>query len=192
MPAITVPVPKLDTDPGFLYYAPLGTALPTGTVAGSVFSDTWPVAWVPIGATEEGHNFTWTTSTEPIEAAEFLEPLKYVTTGRSGSIAFASTNIDALMVKLAMNGGTLTTTGTGATAKTVYTPPAMGAEVRVMIGWESQDATQRLIARQCFNTGSVSIARRKGAAKATIPVEFALEVPAGAQPFELQFAGARA
>lgn len=59
-----------------------------------------------------------------------------------------------------------------------------------MIGWESQDSTERLVAYQCFNTGSVSIARRKGAAKATIPVEFALEAPAVGQPFKYLTAGA--
>lgn len=193
MPAITVPTPKIATDPGFLFYAPLGTALPTGTVTASVFSDAWPAAWIPVGATEEGHNFTWSTSTEAIEVAELADPVKYVTTGRTGSIAFATANVDALTMKLAMNGGTLTTTGTGATAKTVYTPAVMGAEVRVMIGWESLDGTERLIGKQCFNTGSVSIARRKGSAKATIPVEFALEVPStGGLPWEMQFAGARA
>lgn len=189
MPAVTVPTPAIATDPGYLFWAPLGTAEPTHTVAGSVFTDAWPAAWKVLGATEEGHNFTWSTSTETIEVAEFLDPIKYVTTGRSGSIAFALASITAENVKRALNGGTLATTGTGATTMTTFTPAAMGAEVRCMIGWESQDSTERLVAYQCFNTGSVSIARRKGAAKATIPVEFGLEVPTTGQPFKYLTAG---
>jgi hypothetical protein len=163
MPAVTMPVPAIAVDPGYLFIAPLGTAEPTHTVVGSVFTDTWPAPWKLIGATEEGHNFTFSTSTETIEVAEFLDPIKYVETGRSGSIA---------------------------TTMASYTPPALGASVRQMIGWESQDSTERLVAYQCFNTAGVSIARRKGAAKATIPVEFALEVPTSGAPFRYLTAGA--
>ena len=186
---LTTAVPKLATEPGFLFWAPLGSAEPTHTVAGSVFTDTWPVAWISLGATEEGSNFDFTTSTEMIEAAEFYDPLKYVSTGRSGSVAFALLNISAANVKRALNGGALTTTGTAATTMTVYTPPKVGSEVRCMIGWESQDSTERLIAYQCFNTAGISIARRKGAAKANIPVEFALELPLSGDPFKYVTAG---
>jgi hypothetical protein len=189
MPAINVATPAISTDPGYLFWAPLGSTEPTHTVAGGVFTDAWPVAWVALGATEEGHNFTWSTSTETIEVAEFLDPIKYVSTGRSGSLAFALASISAANVKRALNGGTLTPTGTGATTMTTYTPPKLGEEVRCMIGWESQDGTERLVAFQCFNTGSVSIARRKGAAKATLPLEFGLETPSTGVPFKYLTAG---
>lgn len=190
MPAVTMPVPAIATDPGFLFWAPLGTAEPTHAVTASVFSDAWPAAWKLIGATEEGHNFTFNTSTETIEVAEFLDPIKYVETGRSGSIAFAMASIVMTNLKLALNGGTVTTTGSTTTTMATYTPPALGQSVRCMIGWESQDSTERLVGYQCFNTAGVSIARRKGAAKATIPVEFALEVPTSGLPFKYLTAGA--
>ena len=189
MPAITVPVPKIATDPGYLFWAPLGTAAPTGTVVGSVFTDAWPSGWIALGATEEGHNFSWSTSTEAIEVAEFLDPIKYVETGRTGSIAFALTSITLQNLKRALNGGTVTSTGTTTTTKTVYTPPGLGQSVRSMVGWESQDSTERLIAFQVFNTGTVEIARRKGADKATIPVEYALEVPTSGLPWQYETAG---
>jgi hypothetical protein len=192
MPAVTVPTPKISTDPGYLFYAPLGTAEPAHTVSGSVFTDAWPAAWLLLGATEEGHNFSWSTSVETIDVAEFLDPIKYVSTGRTGSVAFALASITAANVKRALNGGTLTQTGGGASPGTelnTYTPPKLGEEVRCMIGWESQDSTERLLAYQCFNTGTVSIARRKGAAKATIPVEFALEQPSTGDPFKYLTAG---
>lgn len=189
MPAPTMPVPAIATDPGYLWWAPAGTAEPTHTVAGSVFTDAWPVGFLLLGATEEGSNFSFQTTTEQITVAEFLDPLKYVSTGRSGSIAFALASITATNMKRALNGGTITTTGTGATTMSAYTPPVLGAEVRCVIGWESQDSTERLIAYQTFNTGQVSVQRRKGAAKATLPVEFGLEVPASGLPFKYLTAG---
>jgi hypothetical protein len=189
MPQPQIATPAIATDPGFLFWAPIGTAEPTHTVAGSVFTDAWAVDWLRLGATEEGHAFNWSTTTEQITVAELLDPIKYVSTGRSGSIAFALASITAANIRRSLNGGTLTPTGTGATSMTTYTPPALGAEIRCMIGWESQDATERLIAYQCFNTGSVSVARRRGAAKATLPVEYALEVPAAGQPFKYIAAG---
>lgn len=189
MPAPTLPVPAIATDPGYLWWAPAATAEPTHAVTASVFSDAWPGAWLLLGATEEGHNFNWQTTTEQITVAEFLDPIKYVSTGRTGSLAFALASITATNLKRALNGGTITTTGTGATTMNVYTPPLLGAEVRAMIGWESQDGTERLIAYQTFNTGQVSVNRRKGAAKATFPVEFSLEVPASGLPFKYLTAG---
>jgi len=189
MPNPTVPVPAIATDPGFLFWAPLGTTEPTNTVVGSVFTDAWPSGWIVLGSTEEGHSFSWSTSTETIEVAEILDPIKYVETGRTGSLSFALASITAANVKRALNGGTLTTTGTTTTTKVEYTPPALGASTRCMIGWESQDSTERLIAYQCYNTGTVEIARRKGAAKATLPIEYALEVPASGVPFKYVTAG---
>lgn len=189
MPAVTVPVPALSTDPGFLFHAPLGSSEPANTVTGGVFTDAWPVAWSLLGATEEGHNFDFATSTEPIEVAEFLDPIKYVETGRTGSISFALASIVMSNMKRALNGGTVVTTGTGATTMATYTPPGIGQSVRCMIGWESQDSTERLIAYQCFNTGTVTLARRKGANKTTLPVEYALEIPTSGVPFKYLTAG---
>ena len=189
MPAVTVPVPAYATQPGFLFYAALGTAEPTHTVAGSVFTDAWPTDWKILGATEEGHNFSWQTNTETIEFAEFLDPVAYVETGRTGSLSFALGSITATNLRRALNGGTLTTTGTTATTMTTYTPPPLGQMVRCMIGWEAQDSTERLIGYQCLNTGQVQIQRRKGANKAVLPVEFSFEVPASGIPFKYLAAG---
>ena len=189
---LSVPVPTLSTDPGYLLWAPPGTAEPTHTVTGSVFSDDWTTVegWVVLGATPEGHAFSWSTSTETIEVAEFLDPIKYVETGRSGSFSFALADVKMSNLKRALNGGTVTTTGSTTTTMSTYTPAGLGNSTRCMIGWESQDHTERLIGYQCFNTGSVEIARRKGTDYARIPVEFALETPTGGVPFKYVTAGA--
>jgi hypothetical protein len=189
MPQSAVATPVLATDPGFLFWAPIGTAEPTHAVTGSVFTDAWAAAWIRLGATEEGSTFNWQTSFDPVTVAELLDPIKYVTTGRTGSLAFALADFHSNNVKRALNGGTITTTGATTTTMTTYTPPAQGAETRCMLGWESTDGTERLIAYQCVNTGQVSITRRKGSENASLPVEFQLEAPASGLPFKYITAG---
>lgn len=189
MPQPAVATPLLSTDPGFLFWAPIGTAEPTHAVTASVFSDVWAAAWIRLGATEEGSTFNWQTSFDPVTVAELLDPVKFVTTGRTGSISFAMDDMTANNVKRAFNGGTLVTTGATTTTMTTYAPPAQGAEVRAMIGWESTDGTERLIAYQTINTGQVSIGRRKGSDNASLAVEFNFEVPASGQPFKYVAAG---
>jgi hypothetical protein len=189
MPQSPVATPLLATDPGFLFWAPLGTTEPTHAVTGSVFSDAWPVAWIRLGATEEGHAFNWQTTFDPVTVAELLDPIKYVTTGRTGSLAFALADFHMNNVKRALNGGTVTTTGTTTTTMSVYTPPAAGQETRAMVGWESTDGTERLVAYQCINTGQVSITRRKGSDNANLPIEYSLEIPSTGQPFKYLTAG---
>ncbi len=189
MPQPAVATPLLATDPGFLFWAPFGTAAPAHAVVGSVFSDVWPAAFVRLGATEEGHAFNWQTSFEPVEVAELLDPIKYITTGRTGSLAFALSDFHMQNVKRALNGGTVTTTGTTTTTMSTYTPAAQGAETRCMIGWESTDATERLICYQAINTAQVAINRRKGADNVALNAEFQLEAPASGNPFKAISAG---
>lgn len=189
--ALTHATPALATDPGYLLWAPLGTAEPTHAVTGSIFSDDWTAVsgWVLLGETEEGHNFDMAYTTENVEGAEHLDPLRIVTTGRTMSVAFALKSIHSNNLKRALNGGTITTTGSTGTTMSTYTPPGLGSEVRCMLGWESEDHTERFIWRQCFQSGTVSIQRRKGAAAATLPVEFSLEIPASGIPFTHVSAG---
>lgn len=191
MSSTAIATPLLATDPGFLWYAPLGTAEPTHAVTGSIFSDAMSSAtgWIQLGATEEGSNFNFQTTFDTVTVAELLDPVKYVTTGRTGSLAFALSNFVMSNVKLALNGGTVTTTGSTTTTMKSYVPPTLGAEVRIQLLWESQDATERLVIFQAINTGQVSLSRRKGADNAAIPVEFSLEVPSSGTPFRYLTAG---
>jgi hypothetical protein len=189
MPSVVVPVDAIAQGPGYLYWGPLGTANPTNTVAGSKFTDTWPVAWLLIGATDEGSEFSYQLDTDNVEVAEYLDPVAVATTGRTVSISFAMAQIHTTNLKRALNGGTITTTGTGATTLNEYAPPDVGSEVRAMIGWESQDSTERLVCYQVLQTGNVNIQRRKGANKALLPVEFTLEKPPTGPPFNVWTAG---
>lgn len=188
--ANTTATPTLLQDPGFLFWAPLSSSEPTNTVAGSVFTDSWPVAWINLGATEEGGKFTYDVSVEPTRVAELLDPVRYSTTERSGSMAFALASVTLTNLKKVLNGGTLTVvSGTGATTLTSYVPPTPGAEVRSMIGWESLDATTRLICYQCFAGGSLELEFRSAPDKVTLPATFNLEIPSSGVPWKAYSAG---
>jgi hypothetical protein len=189
MPAAVVPKNALAIGAGYLYYANLGTGLPANTVAGSVFTDAWPGGFSLLGVTKEGHEFDYELSVDQIEAAEYLDPLQYVTTGRTSGMKFELQQIHATNMRRVLNGGTITTSGAGATLLSTYTPPVPGTEIRCIIGWEATDNTERLIMEQAFQIGALAVNRKKGADNATLPVEFRGEVAASGQPFQYFTAG---
>ncbi len=189
-----VAIPQLLNEPGVLYYAPLGTALPAETVAvgGQTYTNTWPTPWAPLGATMEGSTFTYSTTVEEIRVAEIFDAIKQVTTERGGNIAFALTSFTMTNVQIALNGGTVTTTAatTSSGQSQRLVPPKPGTELRRMIGWESTDNTTRLVLTQVLNAAELSLAPRRGTDVATIPCEFRMEMPlSGADPWVLMTAG---
>lgn len=174
---------KVRVGPGILKVAPVGTAEPAD------LTTAWGVAWVDLGYTEEGHTFSMSPSFEPVEVAEEIDPIRYEPGGREMSVEFALAEITALNLSRALNGGTLTTSGAGAAQITTFEPPNPGAEVRLALGWEALDKSERWIWRRCLQTGDVEIARRKAPDKATIPASFMLEIVAGGlKPFKAIFA----
>jgi hypothetical protein len=177
---VSVPIENADirTGPGKIYFAPLGTALPANTVAASKFTDAWPTGWLPVGPTDSGFETSHAVSTDPVEVEELYTPVRLETTGRTDSVSFTMVADTLQTLMLALNGGNVTTTGSGATTLNKYSPPALGNERRVMIGWEHDSNTIREIFYQCFQTGSVTRQRRKGANKTVYAVEFSLEQPA--------------
>jgi hypothetical protein len=193
MAPTAVAVPNILKDPGYLWIAPLATVPWTNTVAGSVFTDTINAACLPLGATEDGSQFSYETNVEPIEVAEFFDPIQWATTARSGTIAFNLANFGLSNYRRALNGGTAAltaTSGSGATALYTAEPPTPGQEVRSMICWESLDNTLRLICYQTIQGGTIESAFQKAPAIATIPCTFNLEVPTAGKPFSLYGAGA--
>jgi hypothetical protein len=185
-----IALPALLTDPGFLYWAPLGSTLPTGVSTASAFSDTWPVAWIPLGMTESGTDFEVNVTASPILGAELIDPITYRTTAREGTLTFQLLNLTATNLARAFNGASTSVTGSGATTITKVDPPAPGTEVRAMIGFESLDSTFRFIAYQVFNEGSVKFSFNKAPSKTSIPWTGKLEKPASTQPWSVWTAGA--
>jgi hypothetical protein len=163
--------------PGILWIAPLGTTEPTdlttawGTVA---------AAWVQLGYTDEGSEFSYSIDTDRVEVAEELDPIKIAVNSREIKVSFALAEMTATNLKRGMNGGTITS-GSGIVT---FEPPDLGSEVRVMIGFESEDHQERWVYRQCFSNGEITVPRKKGSDKTIISCEFELEKPTGVAPFK--------
>lgn len=189
MPAVTVPKSALAFGAGYLYISALGISAPTNTVVGSVFTDTWPAGWNLLGITKEGHTLTINLDSDKVEAAEYVDPLLNVITGRTITAEMELMQINLTNFKRTFNGGTLATSGASSTLLTTYTLPQIGAEVRQQLGWESVDNTERWWAMQCFNIGSVGIQRKKGADVATLPLTYTMEPDGSSQPVYFASAG---
>jgi hypothetical protein len=190
---LSTATPSILTDPGFLLIAPLGSTVPSNTVAGSVFTDSWDVAWLSLGATEDGSELSYASTVAPINVAEFYDPISLRTTERHGTIAFSLANWTLTNYRRALNGGTAAltaTSGSGATALYNMSPPTPGSEVRAMIGWESLDHTVRFVGYQCFSGGEIRTAFKKAPAVAAIPCTFNFEIPSSGKPFDIWGAGA--
>ncbi|GAC1610340.1 MAG: hypothetical protein NVS3B26_16570 [Mycobacteriales bacterium] len=188
--AVSAVKPNILTDPGNLFWSPLGTALPLNTVTGGVFTDIWPSAWIQMGATSTGSDFTSTTTINPVDVAEFLDPVAYRTVSRSSTIAFQLASITATNVSRAFNGASTQVTGSAGTALTQVSPVVLGQEIRAQIGYESLDATVRIICYQVVNGGAISMKFHKAPSHTDIPWMGMMEIPASSnKPWDLFFAG---
>src|SRR3954452_10033149 len=130
MPAVTVPKGALSFGAGYLYIADLGVSAPTNTVVGSVFTDTWPAGWNLFGVTREGHTLNVGIDTDAVEAAEYVDPLLNVVTGRTITAEMELMQIHLTNFKRAFNGGTKSTSGSGTPLMTSFPLPQIGQEVR--------------------------------------------------------------
>jgi hypothetical protein len=162
-------VENISLGPGTLYVAQVGSTAPTNVTSA------WAAAWKEIGYTSEGTELTIEVSRDPVEVAEELDPVAYASTARSASVAFAMAELTARNLTIAFNGGTVSTAG----GVTTYVPPELGAEGSVALGFESEDGEERWIFSKASQSGSVSIGRRKGADKATVPVTMNVEKVTG-------------
>ena len=159
--------------PGRIYFGAEGPPEPTD------LTTALNVGWLPAGYTDNGHTFTFTPAFENIEVAEVMLALFKVETGQEMGLEFALAELTAKNFQRAFNGATITTTGTGATAIDKVEPLAFGVtKPRVAILWEADDKSERWVWRRALQTGAVAVARQRGAAKATIPVNYSLETPA--------------
>ena len=184
-----IATPPLLTDAGFLYWAPIGSTLPTGTVVGSVFTDTWPVAWVPLGMTASGTKFSPNLTVSPITAAEVIDPIAYRTTNRETVITFMLLSFTATNLARTLNGAATVVTGATTTTMTKLDPPQPGTETRAMIGFESLDSTFRFVAYQVVNSGSIDMTFDKAPNTTSLPWNANLEKPVSTQPFSIWTAG---
>lgn len=170
--------------PGWLYVALSLNALePTDLTTPWATVD---ALWQGIGYTNEGHSDTYSPSYEGIEVAEEKLPILWELASAEQTVAFAMAELTARNLSIAYNGGTITTTGSGAAQIDTYEPADLSATpVEVKLGWESTNAKERKVWRRLLQVGDVETARRKAPDKAVIPVEFRVMPPlTGAKPFK--------
>jgi hypothetical protein len=159
---------------GSLFIAPIGTAEPVSLSL--AFPST---TWVNVGYTEKGTTFTRGVTATDVDVAEEFYAVNEVITAYTTTVDFAFSQYTAQTLVYAMNGGTVTTN----TGDVWFDPPAAGTEVFVMIGWNSNDLTERYIWRKCINVGATATARQKVLPQALIPVQYKVIKPSGLQPF---------
>lgn len=167
----------VQTGPGRIRYAPLGTTIPTFTVTASKFSPTW-TNWVDFGSTDAGITYTEASETADINVAESLYPVRTVVTGKSSRIAGVLNEVTDINWKTVNNGGTIAITGTTGTKMSEYTPPLAGSEVRIMLAFQSNGDDEIIVWPQCFQVGSMEYARSTFETKAGLSFEFNAEIPA--------------
>lgn len=161
--------------PGWLYIAPLESDEPAD------LTDGWPVAWTPLGYTDEGSNFVFESTFEDVTVAEELDPVAIVQTARTATVNFALAEVTAANLQHAFNGGEITT---DEGVVTFEPPDSSETPTLVMLGWESADGLERWVFRRCLQVGSVDIARRRAPDKATLPMSFRCTKPADAATFK--------
>lgn len=186
---------------GTLYAAPIGTAEPVG-VTGA-----WPAGWVLLGFTDTGSEFNFSPKTSPVEVEEEYWPIRNAITSYEGSIVFALAEQTRQNLAVSLNAGigsssVASAQGSNPDGSVWQEPPIAGVEPRIMIGWDSlpEGTTAapvgnvgfdmpfgRWVFRQCLQTGSMKVMRRKGNNKATYACTFSLEKPAATQPLRAQF-----
>jgi hypothetical protein len=173
----TITPAAIQTGPGRIYYAPLGTAIPSFAAVSSIFSPTW-TNWLDAGPTDAGMTYTEATETADIRVAESKYPVRTVTTSKSSRVAFVANHITDLIWKLAMNGGSTVVTGATTTKHVEYSPPLADAEVRVMLAFQSNGNDEIIVWPQVFNVGTVEYVRGTFETKAGLSMEFNAEIPA--------------
>ncbi|AGL19500.1 hypothetical protein [Actinoplanes sp. N902-109] len=191
--SLTMTTPYVLKDPGFLFSADLASSLPAMVAAGSNYNDDiWPVAWKPWGATEDGSQFSYEMTVEPITVAELFNAIEYAPTGVTTSLAFASTDFTLNNLARSMNAPSSnisTVSGSAATLSSKLSPPTPSQIKYRMIGWESLDHTLRFVGYQCLQGGQIQASFQKAPNKAAIAMTWNITQPAIGDPFNFWAAG---
>jgi hypothetical protein len=162
--------------PGLLYVGPVTAADPTDADTALPTTD-----YRPVGYTEEGSSFAYETSTEDVTVAEENDPVRTIPTGTTSTLSFSMAEMTWQNLLLALNAGS-SVAATPPTAPTLIEPVEQGSEQRVKLIWDS-DYGSRWIFRQCIQSGTLTIDRKKAPDKGLLPVEFKCEKPSGKAPF---------
>lgn len=158
--------------PGKLFLAPYGTTLPT-TLPTAVALDTSPGAWNEVGFTTEGSSLSYSQTSDGVEVAERLRPIKSIITAVEMSFEFTFAQLSPENLRVATNSPSSAITTTADTVTFAF--PKSGGTTRNSILWLADDALEAMVLAKCFAGGDVTIPRRKGTDPAAIGVTFTVE-----------------
>lgn len=153
--------------PGKLLLGPYGTALPAD------LGDSPDAALTEIGFTTEGSALTYSQTSDGVEVAERLRPIKQIITAVEMSFAFSMAQLSPDHLRIATNADASSIVTTTDSVKFIF--PKSGGTARHSIVWIADDDLEMLVLAKCFAGGDIEIPRRKGVEPAAIPVEFAVE-----------------
>lgn len=154
--------------PGKLWVAPFGTALPV------TLADAPNAAFREVGFTTEGSVVNYSQTSDGVEVAERLRPIKSIITAveMTFEVSLAQLSVDNLA--LAMNADPATAIVETA-AERVFVWPKSGGTSRVSLIWQSDDNLEREVLVKCFAGGDIAVPRRKGVEPAALAVTFTIE-----------------
>ena len=154
--------------PGIIITVDMAGTFPALVAAASKFTTSF-TGWSSIGYTDEGATLVFNRESEDVEVAEEDNPLKRVGTKVGVSLQFAASGINELNFTAANAGGTWSTVGgTGATQVRKYSPPQPKDQTRRMWAHVGQDGDEIFVVYQGYQTGEITVNRRKGANKASM------------------------
>lgn len=167
---------------GTVYVAPVGTAAPAD------FSAAYSATWVNLGyCTEDGVSFAPNMDLKEVMAWQSTRPVRRAVISRTEEISFGLLQWSATTLPVALGGGSVATSGTGATEKHTYTPPDLGDEPdyrALSIAWTDGDKDYRLFAPKALVTdlAEFSLTRTD---ESPLPLTFATMAEAGVAPFTI-------
>ncbi len=156
-----------------LFFAPLGTTLPTvvGTAPGQGLDD----AFTAVGYTADtGAAFAVDTQTQDLYASQSNDPIRTIVQSKKATIQAPLIEWSASSLTAAFGGGTIT----AATGGWKYVPPAAGELDEVAAVLDIVDGTERirLVVERGLVAGSISASLVKNAF-ATLPITFTALAP---------------
>lgn len=156
-----------------LFFAPLGTTLPT--TVGSAPGIGLDAAFTAVGYTADtGAAFAVDTQTTNLFASQSLDPIRTIVTSKTATIQAPLIEWSAASLTAAFGGGTITAASGG----WKYVPPAAGTldEVSAVLDIVDGDERVRLVVERGIVAGSVSATLVKNAF-ATLPITFTALAP---------------
>ena len=159
---------------------------PVGSTGPTDVETALDAAFVDLGATsEDGIEWTPGMETEAISVHQALYAVRYVVTDRTLEFGFELLQWNQETLKLALGGGTITTTA-GPPAYYTYTPPAP-EEIyyrALVLAWQDGDYTFRLHVPKVMvtDTSAITLARTDAAG---IPLTLAVVATDGTSEYTL-------